>query len=666
MVAAPPARLYHPRTITPALGPVNLRRGFGADGVGPYATMLQAIRTKAGSIIVKVLFALLIVSFGFWGIYTRSPYYQSKSPDTAIATVGGDTIRVQDLQEVLQPAVEQLSNQLGTTIDRQQMKQLGIVDTLLGQLVDRSLLDQEAQRLGLEVSDTVVRDAIAGNPMFRDPDGRFDRDRFNQILAANHLSEDQFVAKMRDQIPRSDLLIAITTGVTPSPDVVDALYRYRNETRTADIVSLPVSAATGVGQPSEADLTKFYDAHHDLFQAPEYRGFTLVSLTAADLAAGIKVPDDKLRAEYAERKGDFAIPEQRDIQQILAPSEAKAKAAQAALAAGKDWNQVATTIVGQSPDTIEIGLMQRSEMPKVLADAAFSLPLNQPSQPIQTSLGWHILRVVKIVPASTASFADAKPKLTAEFARNEALDRLDTIGNKADDALAGGATLAQVAAKFGLKTTVVKAADVGGRDPDGKPIALPINSPQVLKTLFATDQGEISRVINTEDGTIFALRTDKITPPQVRPLAAVKAKASAGWQQEQKRAAVANEAKALAAAVSPSNPLKAAAAAKKLAATASPPLSRQAAPDGPVPPALVAKLFSAKQGQVVTAEDARGAYVAQLTQIKDPGAPSKAAAAALANALTGASRLDFAAEFTAGLRNRFPVKIDQQEVDRAF
>jgi hypothetical protein len=38
--------------------------------------MLQAIRTRAGSIIVKVLFGLLIISFGFWGIYTRSDYFQ--------------------------------------------------------------------------------------------------------------------------------------------------------------------------------------------------------------------------------------------------------------------------------------------------------------------------------------------------------------------------------------------------------------------------------------------------------------------------------------------------------------------------------------------------------------------------------------------------------------
>ena len=75
--------------------------------------MLQAIRTRAGSIVVKILFGLLIISFGFWGIFTRSDYYQGHSPDTVIATVGDANIRADDLQRVLQPTMERLRAQLG-------------------------------------------------------------------------------------------------------------------------------------------------------------------------------------------------------------------------------------------------------------------------------------------------------------------------------------------------------------------------------------------------------------------------------------------------------------------------------------------------------------------------------------------------------------------------
>src|SRR3984957_16561877 len=102
--------------------------------------MLQAIRTRAGGIIVKVLFGLLILSFGFWGIYTRSPFFQDKSPDAIVATVGDHDIPAEQVQTALQPALDRLRAQLGGSIDPAQAKQLGIVDAVLGQLVDREVL----------------------------------------------------------------------------------------------------------------------------------------------------------------------------------------------------------------------------------------------------------------------------------------------------------------------------------------------------------------------------------------------------------------------------------------------------------------------------------------------------------------------------------------------
>jgi peptidyl-prolyl cis-trans isomerase D len=608
----------------------------------------------------------LIVSFGFWGIYTRSDYYQSHSPDTVIATVGAQNIRAEELQQALPAALERLRAQFGATIDPRQAKQLGIVDTVLNQLIDRALLDQETASLGLDVSDEEIRDVIYSNPAFRGPDGRFDRQLFNQVLTMNRLTEDQLVTRLRHDIPRTDLLQALTVGVVVPRPVVDVLYRYRNEKRLADIVAFPASAETDIGAPSETELTKFYEAHPDLFRAPEFRGFTIAYLSPADLEQPGEIAEDELRKQYEQLKDEFETPERREIQQILAPSEEKAKEAEAALSAGKDWHDVATTIGVQDPDTIDLGLLSRQEIPHELGDVAFELPLNQPSQPVKTPLGWHILRVVKIEPAATQSFEEAKPKIAAELKQQEAADRLDKIGNQADDAFAGGASLADVAAKYQLKTATVAAADESGHDPEGKAIALPAKFAESLKTVFATNQGDTSRITDTEDGSIFAVHVDKVTPPQVRPLAEVKNQAVAAWQDEQKRAAATKRAEALAAAVTPDVTLAKAAADKRLTLLPTPPLSRSAAQNQSVPPALVAKLFAAKTGDVVTASDETGAYTAQLKEIQSPEAIPDAAATELSDRLAGQTRGDIAGQFTETLRQRFPIEIKRDALDRMF
>jgi len=204
--------------------------------------MLQVIRTRAGGIVVKVLFGLLILSFGFWGLYTRSSFFQNeKSPDTIVASVGAREIRVDQLQTAIKPTVERLRAQFGGALDAAQVKQLGIPQAVLDQLVEQSLLDQEVAHLRLDLSDEVVRAAITSNPAFAGPDGRFNHDQFSQLLAMNGLTEEGLVAKMRGDIPRGDLLQALTGGVTIPTPVIDTIYRYRSEKRVADIVAILVN-----------------------------------------------------------------------------------------------------------------------------------------------------------------------------------------------------------------------------------------------------------------------------------------------------------------------------------------------------------------------------------------------------------------------------------------
>src|SRR5258708_24800186 len=321
--------------------------------------MLQAIRTRAGGVIIKVLFGLLILSFASWGIYTRSPLSQDKgSPDAGVASGGDREIRADQFQAALKPTVERLRSQFGGSIDAAQIKQLGIPDAVLGKLVDDSLLDQENAHLRLDLSDDVIRSAITSNHAFVGSDGRFNHDQFVQILAMYQMTEEGLVAKLRAEVPRGDLLQALTAGVRIPAPVIDTIYRYRSETRVADVVAIPLAAATGVGTPSDDDLQKFYEAHADIFNAEEYRGFTLASLGIADLANDITVSDDDLKKAYNERKDDLAIPEQRQVRQILATSEDKAKAVEDALAAGQDFTKLATTVAGQDPQTVDLSLVK--------------------------------------------------------------------------------------------------------------------------------------------------------------------------------------------------------------------------------------------------------------------------------------------------------------------
>jgi peptidyl-prolyl cis-trans isomerase D len=246
------------------------------------------------------------------------------------------------------------------------------------------------------------------------------------------------------------------------------------------------------------------------------------------------------------------------------------------------------------------------------------------------------------------------------------VDRIYKVANRVDDALAGGMSLEDAAAKFELKKNEIAAADQGGHDPEGKPIALPIPGGEALKLVFATNEGQTSRVTESPDGGIFMVRVGKIIPPAVKPLAQVREQAVEGWQADKRREKVAKIAADLVAVVKPDLRLAAVAAEKGLKVTTTPPLSRRPARGDTTSPALLAKLFAAKPGEVVSAADAAGSYVAQLDEVKTPEPPSESAAAEVSRDLNQGMRTDLEAEFTHALRARFPVEIRREEVDRLF
>ena len=140
----------------------------------------------------------------------------------------------------------------------------------------------------------------------------------------------------------------------------------------------------------------------------------------------------------------------------------------------------------------------------------------------------------------------------------------------------------------------------------------------------------------------------------------------AAWQAQQKKDKTAQEAKDLAAAVSDGKTLAAVAAERHLTLTTTPPLARQAQQNAGFPAALIGKLFAAKNGDTVTAEDASGGYVAQLKEVQEPPPPQGDAAKAQDAQLANSIKLDLAGEFTAALRKRYPVEIKRDALDRMF
>ncbi len=627
--------------------------------------MLQAIRSKASSLVVKILFGVLILTFGVWGI---GDIFRNRSASTVAATVGDRKIDVQQLSQAVRQDAERWRQALrGATPDSEQLKQLGIVDSALQRLIGRELVDLEIRRLHLAVSDEALDELIRSNRAFQNDKGVFEPQLYQQFVAAQHMTSSQFKASLRGDLLRQQLDGALIDAIAPPSELVDALYRSRAEKRVAEGLVLPSSAAADPGTPGEADLQAFYDQHQDDFRVPELRSFSLGVLLLDDIAAEINVPDDKLREEYQNRSAEFHAPEQRRFEQILLPDEAKANEAAAQLAQGKDFAEVAKDVAGAAPDTLDLGFFKKDDLPPPLADPAFALKQGETTRPIEDALGWHILRLVEVKPEETQPFDSVKEKLAQEIARDQAADQIEKIRGKVEDALAGGATLAELVRRFGLKQSKIDTVDANGGGADGKPVELPASGADILKTVFDTPSGEMSQLNDLGEAGYYVLQIDAVTPATVKPLDAVKPQATQLWQQDKRDAALAQLAKEIADQVTAGKKLSDIAAERKLESFITQPLTR-AGGDPKLPASLVASLFGAKPGLAVFGQGSDGYVVAEVKEVipADPAKDEKQVAQFSDRLVAPGMRDDILQQFDKALRQRYPVSIDPAVVARAF
>ena len=244
--------------------------------------MLQHIRKYAKGFLAILLFGMLILSFGLWGI---GDIFRSHGQDETVARIGSEKISLAQFNTELQREVRRIAPAFGGQFDTERARQFGLFDRLLDHMVNRAILDQGARRLGLVVSDSAIAQLIQNEPGFRNEAGNFERARFDAFLANNQMSEGQFVALLKGRIARDQLAEAIATGGAAPSALIDPVFTYRMERRTAEILSVPRSAFV-VSDPDAAALEAFYKERQKAFMAPEYRSLTVVTFTVDELAKG--------------------------------------------------------------------------------------------------------------------------------------------------------------------------------------------------------------------------------------------------------------------------------------------------------------------------------------------------------------------------------------------
>jgi peptidyl-prolyl cis-trans isomerase D len=502
--------------------------------------MLSFFRKRAA--VVKIVFGVLLVLVCVSMVITLIPGLPGggTTADPAaievVAQVGGERITTFDLRQNLMQTAR--ANNIPSEMIWLYAQQL------LDQMVLEKATVQEAQRLGLRVSDEELRTRLRQVPELF-PQGRFvGQQQYEDLVIERFgVSVEQFEQRFRDSLLTEKLRQLVTDSIGVGPEEIHEFFVRENEKFVLRYVFVTPESIKDSIKPTDAELGEYFQANRARYQLPEKRTVKVLQLDNERAKQGMSVSDAERRRYYQDRLDDYRQPERVQASHILfrVADKDPAKLAEARkraedllklLKAGADFADLAkrnSQDTANAPKGGDLGWIVRGQTVPEFEKAAFGLTPGSLSEPVQTEFGIHLIKVAAHEVARLRPLEEVQPEIDRILLDQKVQAML---GPKAEEAAAAWRSAPedaeQVASQF--QGTVATLASLARGDPI---VSMP-GAEALADDIFVLEKGQIGRPVPVPVGYAIPYLLE-ISPARPAELAEVKDRVRTEYVNEQSR-----------------------------------------------------------------------------------------------------------------------------------
>ena len=586
-------------------------------------TMLDRMRRHKNWL--KWSLALVVLAFILLYIPSFLRGSNGAGLNDAVATVDGHDITANQFRRAYQRQMQQYRAAYGASMDERLLKQLGIDQRIVQQLVEEEAALAEARRLGISASDEEVRTRILAIPAFQENGQFIGYDRYRQMLQMQEppVRENEFEEQVRRSIVTEKLQAALTNWITVTDAEVTADFKKRNEKVKLAVVSLPLDKFREGVKVEDSEVAAWFEQHKNDYRIPEKRKVRYALVDVQAIRERIQASPQDVQRYYEDNQQQYSTPEQVRASHILLKLEGKDEAAvkkqaedlSAQAKAGADFAELAKKYSQDESNNSKGGDLDffgRGQMVGDFDKVAFAMKPGEVSDPVKTEFGYHIIKLTEKRAASQRPLTEVQTQIADQIRWQRAQDEAQRTADDVGRQMKKPSDLDSVAKPRGL---VVADSGMFARD---EPIAGLGMAPAAAEQAFDLKDGEVSAPIRTPQGFAFITVTgkqDAYTPKLDEVKARVRddvLKKKAGDVARERAAAIATQMK--------SGDFNAVAKGAGLEVKTTDLIARGAAiPDAGVSTAVDAAAFALPAGGVSNAisTDA-GAVVVKVLERKDP------------------------------------------------
>ena len=632
-------------------------------------TMLDRMRRHRGWL--KWSLAIVVVSFVLLYIpsFLQDPT-QGAASNAVVADVDGREITAGHFRRVYQQQMQQYRQSYGANVDDRLLKQLGIDQRIVQQMIQEEASLAEAKRLGIKASDAEVRERILALPAFQENGQFIGDDRYRQLLRMQTppMRPDEFEDQVRRSIVAEKLQAALTGWMTVSDtDIVDE-FKKRNEKVKLAVVNFPADKFREGAVATDAEVAKHFEDHKESYRISEKRKVRYLVVDQEALRQKATVGGQQIERYYTDNMAQYSTPEQVRASHILLKTEGKDDAAVkkqaedllAQLKKGANFEELAkknSQDEGSAVKGGDLDFFNKGQMVPEFDKVAFELQPGQMSDLVKSQFGYHIIKVTDKRAATQKTLAEVRTQIEDTLKYEQAQGAAQKLADQVAAELKKPADFDTVARARGLQ------AGESGLFQQDEPIAGIGMSPAVNQAAFTLKEGEVSEALRTPQGYAFITLTGK-QAPYVPKLDEVKSKVRDEVLKQKAIEAARQKAASISAEAKSGDLEKAAKAAGMDVKTTE--LIARGAPvaDVGVSPALEAAAFNLPQGAVsdpIVTEN--GAAIVKVIERKDVAADELSKQKdSLRNEILNDRKQKFFAAYMTKARQRMKININRETI----
>ncbi|HUG45614.1 MAG TPA: peptidyl-prolyl cis-trans isomerase [Sphingomicrobium sp.] len=494
--------------------------------------MLTAFRraTKSTLGLIVIIFVGLMIMIGFaMGDLTNLGVGGPNLGSNTLASAGSLEVTDSEMSAAMQRRLAQAREQDPEATYSSIAQDF---EPILQQLIDQKALQAFADKHGFVISKRLVDAEIASLPGVRGLTGEVTSQSYQQFLAQQRVTD----AEVRDAITAALLQRLLLTPAASNARVpIGIATPYASmllEERQGQVALLPLEPFTAGLNPTDAQIQQFYGANRSRYMVPEQRVLKLARI-GPEQVANVTATEEEIQAQYKANQDEYGAKEFRVIKQAVVPSEQVAKQIAQRARAGQSFEQAAKP-AGLGPQDVSVGEQSRQQFAdlagETVASAAFAAQAGEIAGPIQSDLGWHVVKIESARTEGGRSLAQVRDEIAERIAAEKRAAALADIVNKVQDAIDEGANFNEAAQAASLPVTTTPMITAAGVARGNASYTFPEELQPALRSGFELSPGDQPVVdqLRGEQGFVL-VGPAQVEPAAPAPPASIRDKLRADW-----------------------------------------------------------------------------------------------------------------------------------------